>query len=134
MPKRPTPEFLRAVAAFRGYAFPERLQAWEERFVFGLPDIEQVFETAVVGEPVLSAPRAPQVQSFEPARYHPQTTTVETWLKRRRPPRPSAMARASWITLSVPRRFAFRHSFSDNFQDSINNRMSLSPIRLIWSS
>ena len=74
---RPTPEFLRAVAAFRGYAFPERLQAWEERFVFGLPDIEHVFETAVVGEPALAAPRAPQGLSFEPARYHPQTTTID---------------------------------------------------------
>jgi aspartyl-tRNA(Asn)/glutamyl-tRNA(Gln) amidotransferase subunit A len=74
---RPLSEFLRAVAAFRDYAFPERLQAWEERFAFGLPDIEQVFETAVAGEPALSAPKAPQRESFEPGRYRPHTTTTD---------------------------------------------------------
>ena len=74
---RPTPEFLRAAAAFREYAFPERQKMWEDRFAVGLPDLEHIFESEVAGEPVLSPPRAPQVQSFEPGRYHPQTTTTD---------------------------------------------------------
>ena len=31
----------------------------------------------MAGEPALSLPRAPQGQSFEPGRYHPQTTTTD---------------------------------------------------------
>ncbi len=71
MPKRPTSEFLRAVAAFRRYAHPERTEAWEERFAFGLADIEQVFEAQVAGDPLLSPPRPHQYLGFEPGTYQP---------------------------------------------------------------
>jgi aspartyl-tRNA(Asn)/glutamyl-tRNA(Gln) amidotransferase subunit A len=52
-------ELLRAIAAFRRYEHPERAKLWEERFAFGVPDIEQVFETAVSGDPLLMPPLAP---------------------------------------------------------------------------
>jgi aspartyl-tRNA(Asn)/glutamyl-tRNA(Gln) amidotransferase subunit A len=68
---RPTTEFLRAVSAFRRYAHPERLADWEQRFTFGLADIEQVFEAAVAADPVLSAPKACCTESFESGRYVP---------------------------------------------------------------
>ncbi|HZF23122.1 MAG TPA: hypothetical protein VE030_06610, partial [Burkholderiales bacterium] len=71
MSKRPTPEFLRAVAAFRRYVHPERTEAWIERFAFGLADIEQVFEAQVAGDPMLSPPRPPQYLGFEPGTYQP---------------------------------------------------------------
>ena len=69
MANRPTAEFLRAVSAFRRYGHPERLPDWEQRFAFGLADIEQVFESAVVGVPVLSAPGASLTESFAAGRY-----------------------------------------------------------------
>ena len=53
---------LSAIADFRGFSDPDRAAMWDERFAFGIPDIEQVFETAVSGEPWLLpeavAPRA----------------------------------------------------------------------------
>ena len=77
MPSRPTTEFLRAIAAFRHYAHPERLPDWEQRFAFGLADIEQVFESAVAGVPVLSAPGANLTESFEAGRYKPPSVPGE---------------------------------------------------------
>ena len=77
MPKRPTSEFLRAVAAFRRYAHPERIEAWEERFAYGLPDIEQVFEAQVTGEPLLSPPRPHQYIAFEPGTYQPLSNSPD---------------------------------------------------------
>jgi Asp-tRNA(Asn)/Glu-tRNA(Gln) amidotransferase A subunit family amidase len=71
MSKRPTSEFLRAVAAFRRYVHPERTEAWEERFAFGLPDIEQVFEAQAAGDPMLSPPHSHQYLGFEPGTYQP---------------------------------------------------------------
>ncbi len=71
MSKRPTSEFLRAVSAFRRYAHPERTDAWEERFAFGLAEIEQVFEAQVAGDPALSPPRPHQYPGFEPGAYEP---------------------------------------------------------------
>ena len=71
MSRRLTSEFLRAIAAFRRYAHPERCEAWEERFAFGLADIEQVFEAQVAIEPVLSPPRPHQDPGFEPGNYQP---------------------------------------------------------------
>lgn len=68
---RPTTEFLRAVAAFRRYAHPERLSDWEQRFGFGLEDIERVFEAAVATAPVLSAPGASPTESFPVGHYVP---------------------------------------------------------------
>ena len=68
---RPTTEFLRAVSAFRRYAHPERLSAWEQRFGFGLEDIERVFEAAVATAPVLSAPGASPTEGFPAGRYVP---------------------------------------------------------------
>lgn len=49
-------QLLRAIAAFRRYEPPERVQLWEDRFAFGVEDIEQVFETVVCGEPLLAPP------------------------------------------------------------------------------
>jgi len=69
MSPRPLTEFLRAVSAFRRYANPERLPDWEQRFAFGLGDIEQVFEAAVAEAPVLSAPKATVTEQFEAGRY-----------------------------------------------------------------
>jgi len=76
---RPTPEFLRAVSAFRRYAHPERLVDWEQRFGFGLADIEQVFEAAVAPAtaPVLSAPGAVPIESFPAGRYVPSPVPGE---------------------------------------------------------
>ena len=71
MSSRPTTEFLRAVSAFRRYGHPERLTEWEQRFAFGLADIEQVFESAVTGVPVLAAPGAEMTESFQAGRYVP---------------------------------------------------------------
>ncbi len=77
MSSRPTSEFLRAISAFRRYAHPERLPEWEQRFAFGLADIEQVFESAVAGVPVLSAPGAHLTESFEAGRYAPPAVADE---------------------------------------------------------
>jgi len=77
MPKRPTSEFLRAVAAFRRYAHPVRTEVWEERFAFGLADVEQVFEAQVVGDPALSPPRPPQYLGFEPGTYEPASMSSD---------------------------------------------------------
>ena len=77
MPSRPTTEFLRAVSAFRRYAHPERLVDWEQRFAFGLADIEQVFEAAVTAPPVLSAPGAMPTESFPAGRYVPASIADE---------------------------------------------------------
>ena len=77
MPSRPTTEFLRAVSAFRRYAHPERLAEWEQRFAFGLADIEQVFEAAVAGPPVLAAPGADLTESFPTGRYTPSPVPHE---------------------------------------------------------
>ena len=77
MSSRPTAEFLRAVSAFRRYAHPERLFEWEQRFAFGLADIEQVFEAAVAGEPVLCAPGANLTERFEAGRYVPPAAAGE---------------------------------------------------------
>ena len=76
---RPTTEFLRAVSAFRRYAHPERLTDWEQRFGFGLADIEQVFEAAVAPAtaPVLSAPGAVPIESFPAGRYVPSSVPGE---------------------------------------------------------
>ncbi len=74
---RPTTEFLRAVAAFRRYGHPERLADWEQRFAFGLADIEQVFEAAAAAAPVLSAPGANQTESFATGRYVPASAPGE---------------------------------------------------------
>src|SRR5258706_3622232 len=76
---RPTSEFLRAVSAFRRYAHPERLTDWEQRFGFGLADIEQVFEAAVAPAtaPVLSAPGAVPIESFPAGRYVPSSVPGE---------------------------------------------------------
>jgi Asp-tRNA(Asn)/Glu-tRNA(Gln) amidotransferase A subunit family amidase len=71
MSTRPLTEFLRAISAFRRYTSPQRLHEWEQRFSFGLGDIEQVFEAAVAGEPVLSAPKAHLTEQFETGRYVP---------------------------------------------------------------
>lgn len=74
---RPAAEFLRAISAFRRYTTPERLQAWEERFALGLPDIEQVFEAAVAGDPALAMPRAAPQPAFPPARYAAESKTTD---------------------------------------------------------
>jgi Asp-tRNA(Asn)/Glu-tRNA(Gln) amidotransferase A subunit family amidase len=74
---RPTTEFLRAVSAFRRYAHPERLAEWEQRFAFGLADIEQVFEAAVAGAPVLAAPGANLTERFPTGRYAPSAAPGE---------------------------------------------------------
>ncbi|HWA13758.1 MAG TPA: amidase [Burkholderiales bacterium] len=74
---RLTPEFLRALAAFRRYEYPERQDAWHERFALGLADIEQVFEAAVAGEPALRLPPAPQVESHAPGRYQAAESTTD---------------------------------------------------------
>ena len=79
MSKRPTTELLHAVAAFRRYALPERSQAWEERFAFGLPDIEQVFEAQVASDPLLSPPRPHQYLGFEPGPYLPVSNTQDVF-------------------------------------------------------
>jgi aspartyl-tRNA(Asn)/glutamyl-tRNA(Gln) amidotransferase subunit A len=59
-------ELLRAIAAFRRYDHPERARLWEERFAFGIEDIEQVFETAAAGEPHLMPP-PPSLRGQHPA-------------------------------------------------------------------
>ncbi len=70
---RPTSEFLRAIAAFRRYPHAERLPDWEQRFGFGLDDIEQVFEselaTQTAAAPMLSAPAAALTQAAPSSRY-----------------------------------------------------------------
>jgi Asp-tRNA(Asn)/Glu-tRNA(Gln) amidotransferase A subunit family amidase len=63
-------DLLRAVAAFRNYAPPDRASLWEERFGFGIPDIEQVFETTVCGEPWLLPPQVPQRELHPQGEYH----------------------------------------------------------------
>ncbi len=77
MPSRPTTEFLRAVSAFRRYAHPQRLADWEQRFAFGLDDIEQVFEAAVAAAPVLSAPKVHPSECLEAGRYAPVSMSGE---------------------------------------------------------
>ncbi len=77
MSSRPVTEFLRAVSAFRRYAHPERLPDWEQRFAFGLADIEQVFEAVVAGVPVLTAPGASPTESFPSGRYLPSSVPGE---------------------------------------------------------
>ena len=74
---RPTAEFLRAISAFRRYAHPERLADWEQRFAFGLADIEQVFEAQAVGEPLLHASSAPITERFPAGRYSPSPAEGE---------------------------------------------------------
>jgi Asp-tRNA(Asn)/Glu-tRNA(Gln) amidotransferase A subunit family amidase len=69
MSTRPLTEFLHAVSAFRRYTSAQRLHDWEQRFAFGLGDIEQVFEAAVAAEPLLFAPKAQVVEHFEAGRY-----------------------------------------------------------------
>ena len=51
--------FLEAVAAFRHPGQPDRTDQWEARFAFGLADIAEVFEAAVMSDPALDAPRVP---------------------------------------------------------------------------
>src|SRR5882724_11312091 len=77
MPSRPTSEFLRAISAFRRYAHPERLPDWEQRFAFGLADIEQVFESAVSGVSPLCASAVRQTEGFEAGRYVPSSVPGE---------------------------------------------------------
>ena len=60
MPKPRSSEFLKAVSAFRRLAAVDRTEVWEERFAFGLADIEQVFEAEVSADPLLSPPLAQQ--------------------------------------------------------------------------
>jgi Asp-tRNA(Asn)/Glu-tRNA(Gln) amidotransferase A subunit family amidase len=74
---RPTTDFLRSISAFRRYAHPERLTDWEQRFAFGLADIEQVFEAAVAGEPALSAAGARLTESFQAGEYAPAAPSRE---------------------------------------------------------
>jgi aspartyl-tRNA(Asn)/glutamyl-tRNA(Gln) amidotransferase subunit A len=74
---RPTTEFLRAVSAFHRYSHPERLADWEQRFGFGLADIEQVFESVVAGVPALCAPGADLTERFEAGRYVPAAAPGE---------------------------------------------------------
>ncbi|MEO8158519.1 MAG: amidase [Betaproteobacteria bacterium] len=74
---RPLTEFLRAVAAFRQTAHSERLHEWEQRFAFGLADIEQVFEAVVAADPVLSAPGAAATESYPTGRYQPASPAAE---------------------------------------------------------
>ena len=69
MSTRPLTEFLRAVSAFRRYTSQQRLHEWEQRFAFGLGDIEQVFEAVVAADPALSAPKARVTEQFETGRY-----------------------------------------------------------------
>ncbi|MEO8166131.1 MAG: amidase, partial [Betaproteobacteria bacterium] len=71
MSTRPTTEFLRAISTFRHYAHPERLTELEQRFAFGLEDIEQVFEAAVEMPPALGAPVANQTVTYPTGRYVP---------------------------------------------------------------
>ncbi|HVY06631.1 MAG TPA: amidase [Burkholderiales bacterium] len=68
---RPLTEFLRAVSAFRQYAPVDRVAEWEQRFGFGLADIEQVFEAAVSAPPSLEMPATNAVERHPPARYVP---------------------------------------------------------------
>jgi hypothetical protein len=74
---RPLTEFLRAVAAFRRNPHSERLSEWERRFAFGLEDIEQVFEAAVTGVPLLAAPQASLTERFETGHYVPANAASE---------------------------------------------------------
>ena len=74
---RPLTDFLRAVAAFRRHPHPDRLPDWEQRFGFGLADIEQVFEAAVTAAPLLSAPLAGPTEQFESAPYVPSALSAE---------------------------------------------------------
>jgi aspartyl-tRNA(Asn)/glutamyl-tRNA(Gln) amidotransferase subunit A len=62
-------DLLRAVAAFRRYAEADRVSAWEQRFAFGIPDIEQVFEAAACGEPWLLPPQTPQRELHPAGEY-----------------------------------------------------------------
>lgn len=68
---RPLTDFLRAVSAFRKYAPTDRISDWEQRFGFGLADIEQVFEAAVSTTPSLEIPATAPVERHAPARYVP---------------------------------------------------------------
>jgi Asp-tRNA(Asn)/Glu-tRNA(Gln) amidotransferase A subunit family amidase len=58
-------DLLQAIAAFRGFSDPARTAILDERFAFGIPDIEQVFEAAVCGEPWL-LPEATPPQADNP--------------------------------------------------------------------
>ena len=62
-------DLLRAVAAFRRCEHPERMKLWEERFAFGIADIEQVFEAAAGGEPSLLPAATPQRQTHPAGEY-----------------------------------------------------------------
>lgn len=59
---------MRAIAAFRGMD-PGRVRVAEERFAFGVDDIEQVFESAVCGEPLLMPPSPQQRELHVPGEY-----------------------------------------------------------------
>jgi aspartyl-tRNA(Asn)/glutamyl-tRNA(Gln) amidotransferase subunit A len=61
-------ELMRAIAAFRGID-PARVGPVGERFAYGVDDIEQVFETAVSGEPLLMPPSPPQPELHPPGEY-----------------------------------------------------------------
>jgi aspartyl-tRNA(Asn)/glutamyl-tRNA(Gln) amidotransferase subunit A len=61
-------ELMRAIGAFRGIE-PGRGRIAEERFAFGIDDIEQVFETAVCGEPLLAPPAPPQRELHPAGEY-----------------------------------------------------------------
>jgi aspartyl-tRNA(Asn)/glutamyl-tRNA(Gln) amidotransferase subunit A len=61
-------ELIRAIAEFRGIE-PGRMRIAEERFAFGVDDIEQVFETAVCGEPLLLPPAPAQRELHPPGEY-----------------------------------------------------------------
>ncbi|MEX0959935.1 MAG: amidase [Burkholderiales bacterium] len=62
-------DLIKAVSAFRRYAHPERTSGWEERFRFGISDIEQVFETAVHGDPWLLPPQVAQRELHPEGEY-----------------------------------------------------------------
>ncbi|MGQ0578452.1 MAG: amidase [Betaproteobacteria bacterium] len=109
MSKRPTSEFLRAVAAFRRYALPERIQAWEERFAFGLTDIEEIFEAQVAGEPLLSPPRVQPVADFDPGAYEPVSMSPDLFF-----------AGAVQIAHQVRRRALSPHEVANLFLDRID--------------
>lgn len=73
-------ELLRAIASFRRHADADRLDVLEERFAFGIPDLEQVFETAVSGEPWLMPPLTPQQLPHAAGQY--RTDSVSSDLAR----------------------------------------------------
>lgn len=74
---RLTPEFLNAIAAFRRYEFPDRREAWHDRFALGIADLDHVFEATVSGEPALHAPVAAQTETHAAGRYRAQESTTD---------------------------------------------------------